>query len=242
MKQLLNEKLLTFIDSDKEYTILDFGCGSGELLETLSKVVSKNSKLIGIDTIADVVKQAKIKLPKIDFRQEQFINSFNFPNASFDIVISVDTFECIINKESLVNEIHRILKPNGKVIFAHWDWDTQVYNSMHKNIIRAFVAKFSDWQQPWMDSSDGLMGRKLWGQFQGKDKFQGHMDSFSLLETEYKTGMYGYDRLHDLASLVKKGDINSKEYDLILHEMKSLSISEQYFYSLTSFIYCGTKI
>lgn len=29
MKQLLNEKLLTFIDTDREYTILDFGCGSG---------------------------------------------------------------------------------------------------------------------------------------------------------------------------------------------------------------------
>jgi len=68
------------------------------------------------------------------------------------------------------------------------------------------------------------------------------MDSFSLLETEYKAGKYGYDRLHDLAGLVEKGEIDIKEYNSILHEMKSLNTSKQYFYSVTSFIYCGTKI
>jgi hypothetical protein len=150
-------------------------------------------------------------------------------------------FECILDKESLISETHRILKPNGKTIFAHWDWDTQVFNSAHKDIIRKFVTRFSDWQQSWMDSSDGLIGRKLWGEFQSGGKFHGYMDSFGLLETEYKPGNYGYDRLHDLSDLVEKGEIKNSEYDLILCEMESLNISKKYFYSVTSFIYCGTK-
>lgn len=243
MKQLLNEKLLALIeiDADRRCAILDFGCGSGQLLEGLSKVVSKQTKLVGIDADKKVVDQAKTRLLNIDFRHYKFIDLLSFPDASFDIVISVDTLECIPEREALVNEIHRVLKPNGKVIFSHWDWDTQIYNSAHKDIIRSFVTKFSDWQQPWMDSSDGLMGRKLWGQFQGEGKFQGHVDSFSLLETEYKPGNYGYDRLHDLAGLVEKGEIEVSEYDLIIREMKNLNISKQYFYSVTSFIYCGTK-
>ncbi len=243
MKQLLNEKLVTLTDVevDRQYAILDLGCGSGQLLEALSKVVSNQSKLVGIDAIKEAIDQAKTRLPNIDFHHEKFIDSLSFPDASFDIVISVDTLECIPDKESLINEIHRVLKPNSKVIFAHWDWDTQIYNSAHKDIIRKFVAKFSDWQQPWMDSSDGLMGRKLWGQFQSGGKFHGHMDSFSLMETEYKPGNYGYDRLHDLTDLVKKGEIKGSEYDLVLRDMESLNASEQYFYSVTSFIYCGTK-
>lgn len=243
MKQQLNEKLLALsdVEVDKQYSVLDFGCGSGQLLEALSKVVSKQSKLIGIDTVKEVVDQAKIRVPSIDFRQDKFVDTLDFSDAYFDIVISVDTLECIPEKEALINEIHRILKPNGKVIFAHWDWDTQIYNSANKNVIRCLVANFSDWQQPWMDSSDGLMGRKLWGQFQVGDKFQGHMDSFSLLETEYKPGNYGYDRLHDLASLVEKGEIEENEYALILREMESLNLSKQYFYSVTSFIFCGKK-
>jgi SAM-dependent methyltransferase len=243
MKRLLNEKILALLDikADRKYTILDFGCGSGQLLESLSQVVSEKSTLIGIDANKEVIDQAKIKLSNIDFRQEPFIDSFSFPDAIFDAIVSVDTLECILEKESLISETHRILKPNGKTIFAHWDWDTQVYNSAHKDIIRKFVTRFSDWQQPWMDSSDGLMGRKLWGKFQSGDKFHGYMDSFSLLETEYKPGNYGYDRLHDLSYLVEKGEIKSSEYDLILREMESLNIFKKYFYSVTSFIYCGEK-
>lgn len=243
MKQLLNEKLLALldVDADRRCAILDFGCGSGQLLEALSEVVSKQSNLIGIDADKEVIDQAKTRLPNIDFRQDKFIDSFGFPDASFDIVISVDTLECIPEKEALVNEIHRVLKPNGNVIFAHWDWDTQIYNSAHKDVIRRFVTQFSDWQQPWMDSSDGLMGRKLWGKFQGGGKFQGDMSSFSLLETEYKPGNYGYDRLRDLAGLVEKGEIEESEFNLIVREMKNMNNTKQYFYSVTSFIYCGTK-
>jgi SAM-dependent methyltransferase len=243
MKQLLNEKVLVLLDikTDKKYSILDFGCGSGQLLDSLSQVVSGQSTLTAIDASKEVIDQAKAKLPNIHFCQELFIDSFSFPDASFDIIISVDTLECILDQESLLSETYRILKPNGKVVFAHWDWDTQVYNSAHKDIIRKFVTRFSDWQQPWMDSSDGLMGRKLWGKFESGGKFRGYMDSFSLLETEYKPGNYGYDRLHDLANLVEKGEIKNNEYDLILREMESLNISKEYFYSITSFIYCGLK-
>lgn len=244
MKQLLNEKIiaLSTLEVNKQYSILDFGCGSGQLLDALSKVASEQSKLIGIDAIKEIVDQAKTRVRNVDFRHDKFVDYLDFPDASFDIVLSVDTLECVLEKEALINEIHRILKPKGKVIFAHWDWDTQVYNSSHKNLIRSFVANFSDWQQAWMDSSDGLMGRKLWGLFQRGDKFHGLMDSFSLLETEYKPGNYGYDRLHDLANLVEKGEIEGNEYELILREMKALNLSKEYFYSVTSFIYCGIKI
>ena len=50
-------------------------------------------------------------------------------------------------------------------MIAHWDWDTQVYFSENKTIVRKFVAAFADWQQGWMDACDGQMGRKLWGLF-----------------------------------------------------------------------------
>ncbi|MCK5831211.1 MAG: hypothetical protein KAH20_13015 [Methylococcales bacterium] len=95
--------------------------------------------------------------------------------------------------------------------------------------MRGFVVKFSDWQQPWMNSSDGLIDRKLWGQFQGSGKFQGYMDSFSLLETEYKAGNYGYDWLHNLASLVEKGEIKGGEHQLIIHEKENLNTSKDVF-------------
>ena len=243
MKDQLNKKILHLLDLKpiQNYDILDFGCGSGELLDAIHDVLPEGSKLIGIDSSEKVIEEAKNRYPFIDFHHKKFIDDLNFPDASFDIVISVDTIECIPNKSTLLSEINRVLKKDGKVLAVHWDWDTQVYYSEHKGIIRKFVAEFSDWQQDWMEASDGQMGRKLWGLFQDSGLFKGHIKIFSLIETEYGPGKYGYDRLHDLAGFVNQGRLDSSAYKMILDEMQTLNEKGKYFYSLNSYIYIGRK-
>jgi SAM-dependent methyltransferase len=243
MKAPLFEKILSILDlkPGTNHDILDVGCGSGDLLARISVTVSDESTLIGMDAMKNPVDEARALYPSIDFRHEKFIDSFGFPDASFDMVISVDTLECIPNKVAFVAETARILRPEGRILLAHWDWDTQVYNSEHKEIIRRFVAAFSDWQQGWMDACDGQMGRRLWGLFQGSGMFTGKMESFTLLETKYEKGRYGYDRLQDLGSLVKQGKLDGSQYDLILHEMATLNERSEYFYSVNSYIYFGTR-
>jgi hypothetical protein len=67
------------------------------------------------------------------------------------------------------------------------------------------------------------------------------MESFTLLETCYEAGKYGYDRLQDLFGLVKTGMINGSEYDMVCNEMKALTESKKYFYSVNSYVYLGKK-
>ncbi|MFZ5519212.1 MAG: methyltransferase domain-containing protein [Candidatus Zhuqueibacterota bacterium] len=243
MKKQLNQKVIDLLglEPDKAYEILDFGCGSGLLLKDIKNNVSSDSKLVGIDSDEKTIEKVRRSYSGIEFIYNKFNDFFNFPNESFDVIISVDTLECIQNKPALINELHRILKKEGQILFAHWDWDTQVYNSEYKNLIRKFVAAFSDWQQDWMDASDGQMGRKLWGIFQGSGLFNGQMDIFSLLETDYSEGQYGYDRLKDLYSLVVKEKLDKDEYKIILDEMANLKETGEYFYSLNSYIYFGKK-
>ena len=241
MKEPLYEKIESLLDLDlnNSYKVLDIGCGRGELLGHLSRTIGSKSFLVGIDEIEDSIRSAKDNYPHIEFRREKFIDSLGFEDNSFDVVVSVDTLECIPNKTALLDEIFRILKPGGKVLFAHWDWDTQIYNSNNKAIIRNFVAAFSDWQQDWMEDSDGQMGRKLWGIFESSDKFKGKITSYTLLETEYQEGKYGFDRLNDLFGLVETGSIKLTEYEMICSEMKRLTDLNQYFYSVNSYIYVG---
>ena len=205
----------------------------------LSSSISPESYLIGIDESEKALKTAKENYPSIEFHHEYFTDSLSFDDDSFDIVVSVDALECIPNKSALIDEILRVLSPDGNVVIAHWDWDTQVYNSANKSIIRKYVAAFSDWQQEWMEDADGQMGRRLWGLFEGSGKFKGKITSYTLLETEFREGNYGFDRLHDLAGLVKSGDIEPGDYDKICREMRDLSNTRKYFYSVNSYIYVG---
>lgn len=241
MKSALFEKIrsLLELDPNSEYKVLDIGCGQGELLGTLSSSMKTGSYLLGIDEKERSIESAQQNYPNLVFHCEKFTDSLSFKDDSFDIVVSVDTLECISNKTALINEIHRVLKPGGKVVFAHWDWDTQVYNSANKSIIRKFVAAFSDWQQDWMEVSDGQMGRRLWGLFEGSGKFKGNIASFTLLETAFREGNYGFDRLRDLSGLVGEGNIDSSEYEMICNEMQELSGASEYFYSVNSYIYTG---
>jgi SAM-dependent methyltransferase len=241
MKKSLYEKIESLLDLDlsTRYKVIDIGCGRGELLAYISGSMNSGSILVGIDEKEESVESARDSYPNIEFRCEKFIDHLGFEDNSFDIVMSVDALECIPNKAALLDELFRILRPGGKVVFAHWDWDTQTYNSDNKASIRKFVAAFSDWQQDWMEASDGLMGRRLWGLFEGSGKFKGKIASFTLIETEYHEGKYGFDRLHDLSGLVGTGGIEPAEYEMICSEMQSLSDQNQYFYSVNSYIYVG---
>ena len=244
MKEALFNKIVSLLDLDRntDYKILDIGCGRGDLLGLVSESTNSRCALAGIDENQDSITSARLNFPQVEFIHEKFTATLPFDANSLDLVLSLDTIECTSNQTALVDEVFRVLKPGGKVLFAHWDWDTQTYNSGHKSIMRKFVAAYSDWQQDWMEAADGQMGRRRWGWFEGSGKFKGSIASFTLLETDFHEGKYGFDRLHDLSILVDSGTIDAEEYETICHEMESLSDQGKYFYSLSSFIYLGNPV
>ncbi len=244
MKKPLFEYGLSQLDLSPNgvYSILDFGCGKGDFLGLASKIVNAESKLLGIDSAEQAIKAANERYPNINFVCKKFDVKLDLPDASFDIIITIDVIECIGDKNALINEFHRVLKPRGKVLAAHWDWDTMVYRSNNKEIVRKAIAAFSDWKQPWMDNCDGQMGRKLWGLFESSKKFRGKPLSFNLIETTYEKGKYGFDRMQDIATTADKGKIRKDEYEKLHSELIENNVKRQYFFSVTSFIYCGETV
>ena len=59
----------------------------------------------------------------------------DFDDNTFDFIFTKDMFECVSDKDSLVNEIYRILKPGGFVICVNCDWDSIAYNGENKELI-----------------------------------------------------------------------------------------------------------
>ena len=243
MKKVLFEKAVSILDivSGSDYQVLDFGCGNGELLGALSRRIGTKSRLVGYDAMEKSVAIAQARYPNADFICERFSEELPFPDASFDLFVTIDTLECIKNKEALLAEIYRVLKPGGEILAMHWDWDTQIYNISTRELTRKAVWAFSDWKQPWMDEADGQMGRKLWRLFEGSGKFHGSPDAFCLIETVYEAGQYGYDRAQDLSWLVENGEFDEGEYREFCRELIESSEKGEYFYSVTSFIYHGRR-
>lgn len=86
------QSLIDKVDQNKEYTIVDIGCGNGDMLRALAEYASKNNlifRLIGIDANQFTINHAK-KLSKhysnISYKCEDIFDK-KFQNLKYDIVL-----------------------------------------------------------------------------------------------------------------------------------------------------------
>lgn len=90
--------------------LLDIGCGHSYLLKDIYK---RTSHTYGIDPDKHAI--TRNKLIK-DVRQE-YVEKMSFKDNFFDVVICAWVLEHLPNPKKAFKEIHRVLKPGGRVIF-----------------------------------------------------------------------------------------------------------------------------
>ncbi len=102
--------------------MLDFGCGAGLDLFIASKLVGETGRLYGIDLTEEMVLQAKknlavagaanIEIKKVDS------DTIPYGDRFFDVIISNGVINLTPSKETTFREMHRVLKPMGRLQFA----------------------------------------------------------------------------------------------------------------------------
>ncbi len=97
--------------------ILDYGCGIGE---SLKKVIDfKPKKIIGIDISEVSIQKAKNIIDKSNINIELLVDNCEktkFENGTFDIVYGTGILHHL-DMKTCIEEINRILKPGGKILF-----------------------------------------------------------------------------------------------------------------------------
>jgi ubiquinone/menaquinone biosynthesis C-methylase UbiE len=99
-------------------TVLDYGAGRGLHVELWRKVFPK-ANLYFCDISSVALKKLVEDYPEYESNCVQIKNDYMpFPDTSFDIVISVEVMEHVANLDSYLNDIHRLLKPEGTFIWT----------------------------------------------------------------------------------------------------------------------------
>lgn len=93
-------------------TIIDIGCGTGELLKELSKKYPE-AELTGCDLSLESGKLVKELLPKANFLCLDVEEPNNNFNNSVDLITSSEVIEHCKNPSGLVENAYRWLKPGG---------------------------------------------------------------------------------------------------------------------------------
>ncbi len=90
---------------------LDIGCAFGSLVYWMAKA---GAKATGIDLSPDGINWGR-KMMHLDLRQTA-VEELDEPDASFDIITMIDLLEHVVNLESFMEKVTRLLRPGG-IIF-----------------------------------------------------------------------------------------------------------------------------
>lgn len=117
------------------HTILDLGCGNGNILKILEEKI--DADLYGLDLSENMISQAKKNLKSEVNLTVGDSENLPYDNNKFDIVICNASFHHYTNPERALTEIKRILKKDGVFILGDptgpFDWYLKVLNYFLKH-------------------------------------------------------------------------------------------------------------
>lgn len=94
--------------------VLDFGCGEGGF--TLALAEQSAGHVVGLDILPDFTfaqEEAKTRGYPVEFVGA---SSETLPDATFDVVISHDSFEHFAEPEAILREMIRLARPGGRIL------------------------------------------------------------------------------------------------------------------------------
>jgi len=103
------------------FSVLDYGCGSGSYVLPVAELVGSSGKIYALDVHPLAVQTVQRLASKNKLKNLEIILSdckTGLPNASIDVILLYDTFHDLKRPDEVLEELHRVLKPNGILSFS----------------------------------------------------------------------------------------------------------------------------
>lgn len=98
--------------------VLDLGAGAGLDSLITARIVGEGGKVVGIDMTPEMVEKARLVAAKAGFENVEFLlasaEDLPFGENEFDLIITNGVINLSPDKESLLGEALRVLKPGGR--------------------------------------------------------------------------------------------------------------------------------
>ncbi len=113
--------------------VLDLGCGAGTDLLVAAQMTGPAGRVIGVDMTPAMLERAaagagEMGLANVEL-YESLIESLPLADASVDVVISNGVIDLVPDKDAVLDEIDRVLRPGGRLQLA----DVVIHNEVSED-------------------------------------------------------------------------------------------------------------
>lgn len=127
-------------------SVLDLGCGSGRDVYALAQLVGEHGRVVGVDMTEEQLAVAEahrehhrqafgFARDNVEFRLGYIerLDELGLADASFDVAVS----NCVVNlspdKDAVLRQVHRLLKPGGELYFSDIYADRRVSSELRND-------------------------------------------------------------------------------------------------------------
>jgi len=103
------------------FHVLDYGCGPGSYIMPLAELVGESGKIYALDIHPLAIQKVQDIASKKRLANVETILSdcqTGLPDNSLDVVLLYDIFHHLGDRDRVLKELHRILKPDGILSFS----------------------------------------------------------------------------------------------------------------------------
>jgi arsenite methyltransferase len=127
-----------FVDAKPGETVLDLGCGAGLDLYLYAQKVGPAGRLFGLDLAHPMLDKARSNLTGLGVSNVEWLHApadaIPLPDSSVDLVTANGIYNLSPDKDSVMKEVVRVLKPGGRTIFAEIVLKSELQQEVRREI------------------------------------------------------------------------------------------------------------
>ena len=218
--------------------ILDVGCGPGFYCAEFAEEVGSSGSVVGVDsspTMLDLAARRCSGYPGVELRAGEAV-ALPVDDASFDAAVCVQVLEYVSDPTVALAEIHRALRPRGRVVVWDVDWATVSLHALDSALTdRVLQAWDEHLTHP---SLPRTLSPRLRSVGFADVRMQAH--SFSSCELDPET--YGATLLPFISSfVVGRNEITDEQAQAWLAEQQQLGEGGEFYFASTQLCFTATK-
>lgn len=218
--------------------ILDIGCGPGFYVRELLERVGPSGSIMGVDASPDMLGLARQRCEghgNVAFRDGN-ATALPVDDGDFDAALCVQVMEYVPDPPAALAEIHRALRPGGRVLIWDVDWGTVWWHTADPDRMRRVM---SAWDEHLVHPS---LPRRLGADLRASGFVDVAVAGHSFATVDYDDESFAVLMLGMAADFVPgRGGVTGDEAAAWMAEQRDLAERGEFFFEGTQFCFTARK-